>query len=132
MRRWKLDHKKPLSLQLAADAGISATDYADDQSWQVQIGQGDAAALTLQTRYGGRVGMASLVPTWCHEGHIIYQAQAYQQPAVVTEFAPGYLQLEGVLLPDVTVTAEYWAAESHAIAGQHTVRNDSGVNLDLR
>ncbi len=132
MRRWQLDNKKPLALQLAADARLSQTNYVDDQIWQLALGSGDDAAMALQTRYGGRVGLASLVPMWQHDDRTIYQAVAYHSTPVVTAFAPGYVQLEAELLPDVHITAKYWVAESHAVTGQFTVVNQTSAALSLR
>jgi hypothetical protein len=62
LRRWLLS--RPYALPLAADARLSSTDYHDDQVWELSPGVpgSDAPALVLQTRYGGRVGLASLVP----------------------------------------------------------------------
>jgi hypothetical protein len=132
LRRWQLDHKKPLAFVLAADARLCQTDYTDDQSWQFLLGQGEDSALTLQTHYGGRAGLVSLVPIWSHDNRSIYQAQAYHAAPVVTAFAPGYLCVDAGLLPDVNVTAEYWVAESHAVTGQFSLHNQGEASVTLR
>lgn len=132
MRRWQLDFKKPLSLVLAADARLSQTDYTDDQSWQLLLGQGDDSALTLQTQYGGRVGLASVVPIWRHDNRSIYQAQAYHSAPIVTAFAPGYLRVAVGLLPDLDVIADYWVADSHTVTGQFTLVNYGSHDVSLR
>lgn len=116
-------HTPIATLPLAADARLSSTDYNDDQVWELTPGVTDSPALKLQTNYGGRTGLASIVPLWTHDGRIIYQTQAYAQPPVITAFAPGYAQVEAALTPALLLTARYRAIESHAIGGQYTLRN---------
>ncbi len=128
-RRWQLTPHSPTALQIAADARLSLTDYTDDQVWEVVLGQSEAPAMALQTRYGGRVGLASLVPMWIVERRPVYQYQAYAVPPVVTQFAPGYTRLEAKITPTLTVRAEYWVIESHAVGGRFTVKNTAGHAL---
>jgi hypothetical protein len=122
-RRWQLDSAGPLCLTLAADARFSATDYLDDQIWEIVLKTGESPGLALQTRYGGRVGLASIVPMWFHDGRPIYQAQAYAKPPHVTAFAPGYIRVQAVLTPYLALQAEYWAMESHAVGARFTLAN---------
>ena len=91
--------------------------------WELYPGTGEAAALTLQTRFGGRAGLASLVPLWTHDGRTIYQSLTYVKPPVITAFAPAYIQAEAELMPGITLLAEYWAMESHAVGGRFTLGN---------
>jgi hypothetical protein len=132
LRRWQLDPQNPFCTYLAADARLSATDYRDDQTWQLSLGALDAPALALQTRYGGRVGLASLVPMWFLDGRTIYQAQAYAVPPTLTGFAPGYLRAEAKLTPTLTLVAEYWAMESHAVGARFALTNSSSNPITLR
>ncbi len=132
LRRWQLTADHPYSLQIAADARFSRTDYSDDQVWELHPGAGEAAALTLQTRYGGRAGLASLVPLWMHEGRMIYQTLTYAKPPIITAFAPAYIQAEAELLPGVTLLAEYWTMESHAVGGRFTLSNRNRQEVRLR
>ncbi|MBZ0298072.1 MAG: hypothetical protein K8L99_36295 [Anaerolineae bacterium] len=123
LRRWSLQSSMPFSLPLAADARLTTTDYLDDQVWELHQGDTGSPALALQTRYGGRVGLASIVPMWVHEGRSIYEAQAYAHPPVITAFAPGYLRVQGSLTLNLAVQAEYWVIDSHTIAGCFTLGN---------
>ncbi len=132
LRRWKLDATKPLVLSLAADARLSQTDYVNDHTWEVVPGTGDAPALALQTRYGGRVGMASLVPMWWHDGQAIFQADAYAQTPQVTAFAPGYVQLEARLTASLALTVDCWVMESHAVGCRYTVHNSGDQPATLK
>jgi hypothetical protein len=119
-------------LPLAADARLSSTDYSDDQVWELTPGVIDSPALKLQTNYGGRTGLASIVPLWTHDGRIIYETQAYAQPPVITTFAPGYARIKAALTPSLLVLGEYLAFESHAIGGRFTLRNGGGKPVEVR
>lgn len=120
------------ALPIAADARLSRTDYTDDQVWEFVVGAQDSPALTLQTRYGGRVGLASLVPMWLLDGRVIYQAQAYARPPAITAFAPGYVRAEANLTPVLALTAEHWTMESRAIGVRYTLTNTGKTEISLR
>lgn len=100
LRRWDLHAEAPFAPQIAADARLSRTNFLDDQSWQLAPAVGDSPALALQSRYGGRVGLVSLVPMWVKGTQVIYQAQTYTASPVINAFAPGYLQLSGKSRPN--------------------------------
>ncbi len=123
MRIWQLSASDPLALRLAADVRQVHTDYADDQIWELVLGEGQSPALALETRYGGRCGLARLVPMWVIGGRAVYEASAYAAAPIVEVFWPGYLRLAMRPASELAVTAEYWAMESHAIGGRFTLRN---------
>lgn len=135
LRPWTLRANQPLSLQIAADARLSPTNYVDDQSWELVLGEVDQPALSFQTRYGGRAGLVSLVPMWTLDGRAVYEFQAYARAPMITGFAPGYLRAEASLTPDLHVQAEYWVMESQAVGGRFTLANSGSaparVQLDL-
>jgi hypothetical protein len=64
MREWQLTQASPMAPRIAADARTGRTNLYDDQVWQLRLGQPDEPAVTLETRYGGRVGLARVVPVW--------------------------------------------------------------------
>ena len=132
LRRWELDTKQSTLLILAADSRLSETDYFDDQSWQVRLSDGEQAAIALQTQYGGRAGLVSLVPMWEHDGRLLYEGAAYHQIPVVTAFAPNYIQLDGALLPEVTITLQLWAMDSQSVGCAMTLNNSADNAIDLR
>ncbi len=131
IQRWHLDTNAPYCLNIAADARLSSTDYRNDQIWEVLPGSGESPALSLQTRFGGRAGLVSLVPMWLHDGRSIYQAQAFSRPPYLTGFTPGYLRFEASLTPHLALQTEYWAMESHAIGVRFTIANIHTEPLDV-
>jgi hypothetical protein len=132
MRRWQLDSTNAFSLQLAADARLSSTDYTDDQVWELLPGQVESPALALQTQYGERVGLASLVPMWIHDGRTIYLTQTYARPPQITAFAPAYIRAQANILPILDMQVEYWAMESHAIGARFTLQNQGDSPISIR
>ncbi|MBC8098255.1 MAG: hypothetical protein H7Y11_02325, partial [Armatimonadetes bacterium] len=124
----------PPALTLAADARLSRVNYTDDQAWELLPGVLDSPGLALQTRYGGRVGLASLVPMWTllHDRRVIYEAQAYATPPVITAFAPGCARVEAALLPTLTLIAEVWVLESCALGVRYTLHNTAPEPVALR
>jgi hypothetical protein len=135
LRRWKLDHDHPYCTTIAADARLATTRYADDQSWELSLGAGESTALALQTHYGGRAGLVSIVPLWQHEGRVVHQYQAYAVPPMITAFAPGYLRVQASLNLQLAVQIEYWVMDSNAVGAKITLSNahdrETEVTLDL-
>lgn len=135
LRRWLLKPTDPFYFALAADARLRPTDYIDDQVWRLTPGTASSPALALQTQYGGRVGLASIIPIWTHDNRTIYETQAYAVQPAVTGFAPGYLRVQASLAHNLAVQAEYWAIDSHTVGGRFTIRNAHvepvQVHLDL-
>lgn len=132
LRRWDIDPQQPISLVLAADVRLGRTNYLDDQVWELSIGALESPALSLQTKYGGRAGLVSLVPMWQIDNQIIYQSQAYSTPPTITHFAPNYIQANGKILPEIALQAHYWAMESQAVGGIFVLTNTSQQKQQLR
>lgn len=132
LRQWDITQTSPHELRLVADARLCQTSYSDDQSWDVLIGKGDEPAFALHTKYGFRVGLASLVPMWLHDGHLIYQTQTYHQAPKITAFAPNYIAVEAHLLPDISLHAEHLAMTSQVIGGLYTLTNRGNSDVRLR
>ena len=132
MRDWNLTAHDPMAPYIAADARSGRTQYADDQVWRLRLGQPDEPALALETRYGGRVGLARLIPLWAVERRQVYETQGHHAPPVLTRFAPDYLRLRADLTIALKVTYEFWTMESQSIGGSFTVTNTSHHPQDVR
>ncbi|MEQ8676085.1 MAG: hypothetical protein RLP44_31805 [Aggregatilineales bacterium] len=128
LRRWQLEPNTRFSLYLAADARLSRTSYLNDQVWELTPSAPDSPALLLQTRYGGRVGLATIIPMWIMDGQSIYETSSYATAPTLTAFAPGYAQVEGNITQTLQLTAEYRVIDSQVICGQFTLTN-SGDSL---
>lgn len=135
MRAWHLTGADPMAPRISADARSGRTTYTDDQTWQLRLGQPDEAAVGLETRYGGRVGLARVVPVWIIGRRQVFEAQGYHSPPVLTAFTPDYLRVTARVTYSLGVTFEFWAMESQAVGGRITVEYSGEeaetVRLDL-
>jgi hypothetical protein len=120
------------SLVLAADARLTRTQYTDDQSWELLLGEGDSPSLSLQTRYGGRVGLASLTPMWVIDGRELHESARYAQPPRIADCFPGFARVEAMLTPEIALNAEYWVMDSAAIGVRFTLRNTGTHPVSVR
>lgn len=125
MRNWQLSSGHPLALRLAADARQFYTDYTDDQIWDLSIGQGQSPALALETRFGGRCGLARLVPMWLLGDRVLYEAGQFAGPPVLHNFTPSYARITARPAPHLAVQAEFWVITSHVLGGRFTFLNES-------
>ena len=132
MREWNLHAGDPLVLTLVSDARLGATDYLDDQIWELSLGAGDPAALSLDTTYGLRARGARLFPRFS-EGEVqrTDPAEFSKAPEIHSLF-PNWISLTFSPFPDIDVLAEYWVPHSHAIAGRMTVSNHGNNERKLR
>jgi len=131
-RAWTLNSNAPMALQIAADARHRATDYTDDHVWELNLGTPGSPALVLSTRYGGRVGLVSVVPMWWLHQRALYETQTYLKPPTVVAFAPGYLVVEFSLDDHIAVRAEYLALDSHAVGVTFTIRSTDSMPRTLQ
>lgn len=132
VRRWEIDASGVYVPYLAADVRRSRTNYLDDQIWSLSLGGLDVPALSLETRYGGRVALASILPIWGHDGRSIQHAQTYADPPIITRFAPGYMQAEARITLQLDLQADYVVFESAAIGGRFTLTNTGQDPVELR
>ena len=135
MREWRLSANDPMAPRIAADARSGRTVYNDDQVWQLRLGEPDQAAIGFETRYGGRVGLARLVPIWMIGRRQVFETQGYHEPPVLTAFSTDYLRIRAGLTFALRVVVDFWVMESQAVGGRITVENTGDhaetVRLDL-
>ena len=117
---------------IAADARDGKTRYADDQSWELALGQADQPALALQTRYGGRVGLARLVPMIQLGDQRIYEAGAFAKPFQLTALFPNALQIEAEIIAGVKLKLTCWTMESQAMGGFFQITNNTAQAITGR
>ncbi len=123
MREWQLSGASPMAPRIAADARTGRTNLHDDQVWQLRLGQAAEPGVTLETRYGGRVGLARVVPIWTVGRRQIFETHGYHHPPTLTAFAPDYLRVQAEPVLGLRATLEFWAMESQAVGGRITCHN---------
>ncbi len=132
MRDWGLNADKPHALRFAADARLTRTDYADDQAWELAFGGAQEPALAIQTKYGGRAGLARLVPMFIVDGRTIYETIAFAERPVVRSITPNYTHITAKLTNSLSLTFDLWVMESHAVGGRFHVENTAEKPVTLR
>lgn len=123
LREWQLGPTDPMAPRFAADARAGRTVPADDQTWQLRLGGPSEPAIALETRYGGRVGLARVVPAWLIGRRTVLETQGYHAPPVLTAFTPDYCCVRAGLTAALALTVEVWVMESQAIGGRFMLHN---------
>ena len=120
-------------VSLAADSRLGAVDPYDDQVWQLRLGENDRAGLMLQSGYGGRVGLSSIVLVWTLDGYRSYRTSDYEEPPIITRLTPGLCTVEAMLTPDIHLALTCIVAQSNVLAGEVSVtsRSRQPVSLDI-
>lgn len=131
MRIWNLKVAPPLVFTLAADHRLAATDYTNDHIWELSLGGGDPPALALHTTFGLRARSLRIFPRFIEGTTTVFDPATFVTPLMLQAMAPNYLRLTFSPLPELLVTAEYWASTSQAIAGRFTLENHSAATRQL-
>ena len=131
MRDWTLGPGDPLALTLAADFRLCTPDYVNDHIWELETGGGDPPALSLHTTYGLRARRMRLFPRFTLGGQTVSDPASFPLPPRLHRFFPNFLSLDFSPIPSIDVVAEYWAPDSHTVAGRFTVTNRSGESVSL-
>lgn len=135
MREWSLGIADPLSLTLAADARFSTPDYSNDHIWELELGSGEPAALSLRTTYGLRARAMRIFPRF-REGNVeVNNPAEFFAPPVVTAFYANFIEVRFSPFEDVNVIAEYWVPDSQTICGRLSFANqmteDRSIEFEL-
>lgn len=129
-----IEANAPYMLYLGADGRADPIDYADDQVWQVALGEGGLPALGLSTSLGRRAGLISVQPMWWVAGLPVYEFGHYALKPRVTAFMPGFIQVEAGLAPGLLLAAAYYALDSHTMGIRFAIKGSGApqvVRLDL-
>ncbi len=134
MREWSIPSEGPLSLRIAADARLIAPDYVNDQIWELSLKGGEPPAIALQTTYGLRARSMRIFSGFGWDQARVTDPSQFITPPTVSRFLPNYLKIGCAPFTDLHVQAEYWAVDSHLMAGRFTLHNkgSEGKKLVLR
>ena len=123
MREWNLESGDPLSLVIAADARLGATDYLNDHIWELSLGGGDPPALAVHTTFGLRARAFRIFPRFSTHENAITDPATFPNPPLIRRFYPNFLELQFSPFQDIDVKSEYWVPDSHRIAGRMSISN---------
>ena len=125
MSNWNFTPDHQISLTLSADARLGPTDYTNDQIWELNFGNSEPPALSLQTTFGLRARICRIFPRFIFEGQVINDPAHFYQPITIHQYYSNYIRLSFKPFSCVNVIIEYWVPGSHAIAGKSKTINTS-------
>ncbi|KAA3644991.1 MAG: hypothetical protein DWQ07_16450 [Chloroflexi bacterium] len=132
MREWNLASGDPLALTLSADARLSEPDYVNDQIWELLLGQGEPAAVLLQTTYGLRARNMRMFPRFIEGDEEREDPRQFEIQPVVKSFYPNFLEIEFSPFTGLGVSAKTWVPDSYSIAGQLRLFNNGVTPRSFR
>lgn len=132
MRDWSLGPGDPLMLSLAADSRLSPPDYLNDHIWELELGGGEPAALSLRTTYGLRARAMRMFLRFTENGQSVTDPLAFSSGPRLKRFYPNFLWLEFAPFEDLNTSVEFWVPESTTLAGRLTLANRSTVTRQVR
>ena len=132
MRDWSLGPGDPLFLTLAADSRLCTPEYINDHIWELELGGGEPAAVSLRTTYGLRARAMRLFLRFTENGQTISDPAAFPVPPRLKRFYPNFLWLEFSPFEILGISAYYCLPESDAIAGRLTLVNRSTATRQIR
>jgi hypothetical protein len=127
MKTWALKEDAPLCLTLSADARFGGTDYADDQIWDLIWWDQEIPSVELYTSYGRRAQSMRIFPAFSLGGETRQDPKRFIKPPIVRQVLPNLAILEFQPFNAMSVQAEYYVPESHAVAGRYTLQNLSSL-----
>ena len=132
MRDWYLGPGDPLCLTLVADARLCTPDYANDHIWELELGDGEPAALALRTTYGLRARTMRLFPRFTEQGKSITNPASFAAPPRLRRFYPNFLVLNFSPFVGIEINAEYWVPSSQSIAARLSITNHTVEARQMR
>jgi hypothetical protein len=131
VREWELGPEDPISLVIAADARTTQPNYADDQIWELKLGDGEPAALALETNYGLRARGMRIFPGFRLGDETRLDPEAFDRPPRLHTLLPDYLRLSCAPFRGLEVIGEYWVPASNLVAGRFHLRNRGSEPIQL-
>jgi hypothetical protein len=96
------------------------------------LGTGDPAAILLQTSYGLRARNMRIFFRFGEGDKTISDPRAFHIPVTTKRFYPNYIQLGFSPFAGLDISAEYWAPESHMVAGRLQLVNHGAEVRNFR
>ncbi len=125
MREWNFSADHPVRLTISSDARLGPTDYTNDQIWELNLGNSEPPAITLQTTFGLRARSCRIFPRFIFNGETVNNPAHFHHPITIHHYYPNYLNLSFRPFSSINVILEYWVPDSHTIACRTKLVNTS-------
>ncbi|PWB52403.1 MAG: hypothetical protein C3F13_11620 [Anaerolineales bacterium] len=125
MREWNFSPEQPIKLTIAADARLNPTEYIDDQIWEINLGNSEPPALSLQTTFGLRAPLCRIFPRFIFKDQVINNPAEFHHAITIHQYYANYLSLSFRPFSWLNVICEYWVPDSHAVCCRTRLVNAS-------
>ncbi len=132
MREWNYTADHPVRLTIASDARLTPTDYTNDQIWELNLGNSEPPAITLQTTYGLRARSCRIFPRFIINGETVNNPAHFHHSITIHHYFPNYINLSFRPFSSINVTLEYWVPDSHSIACRTKMVNTSREGCQIQ
>lgn len=123
MYDWNFTPDHQITLSLSADARLSPTDYTNDQIWELNFGNSEPPAISLQTTFGLRARICRIFPRFIFNGQVVNNPAHFYHPITIHQYYPNYISLSFKPFSCINVNIEYWVPDSHVIAARSKIIN---------
>ena len=124
MYDWNQKPVNPMSLSIAADSRLSSTVYFDDQIWELNFGNVEPPAITLQTTFGLRSRSCRIFPRFIYQDRVVNDPADFVNPVMLHKFYPNFVSISFAPFPDINVQIEYWVPGSQVVTGRTKITNE--------
>ncbi len=132
MRDWNLTFGDPLSLTLAADFRLTTPDYVNDHIWELELGTGEPASLSLNTTYGLRARSMRIFLRFQEAGSVVTDPKTFSVLPSLRRFYPNFITLDFSPLENLEANIEYWVPDSHSIAARLNIVNRTNATRQIK
>ena len=125
MYDWNFTPDHPITLTLSSDARLGPTNYVNDQIWELNLGNSEPPAISLQTTFGLRARFCRIFPRFIFNGQVVNNPAQFYLPITIHQYYPNYINLSFKPFSCINVKLEYWVPGSQSIAGRARIINTS-------
>jgi hypothetical protein len=108
---------------LACDARFGATNYCNDQVWELRLGGKDPGLLAVQTTYGLRARLMRVFPRFSSGSVVVDDPTLFMVPPRVTRLAGNRCSVGFSPFFGIDALAEYWVPSSQLLVGRVCLTN---------
>jgi hypothetical protein len=131
MRTLNLPLARLKSLILAADVRFVPTDYINDHIWELSVGPGDPAGLSLSTTFGLRARSFRIFPRFIENRIERADPRQFESQPHLHQIYPNFALITFAPFTGIDVIWETWVPDSHSIAARFTIQNNGVITRNL-
>ena len=115
--------KDPISLTLTSDFRLCLVDPLYDFVWELLLGRGEPAGVSLYSTFGLRAKEFKMFPRFTEADVTIFDPSDFQQPVIITTLYPSMIRLEFSPLLGINVKMMICVPNSFSLSIQIEIHN---------